>query len=170
MNIESGRKPKESRIDFHKNVNGVELSIYRLNPHNIKMKQIQINKSEKELLFEKIIDFVKENSFIKRVSYGDNNKARFMKCPCCNDYWTHQILENERYWNYKDNDEIKEMLWKHYQLHLLARIRLRGDIDHIRLFVKIFGKDFAKIKLREYAKKSMIVYNNLKLVLKEMGV
>ena len=134
----------------------------------VRMRQIQIKKSEKELMFERMIDFVKKNSYITKKYFKDNDKTRILKCPC-DDYYTIQVLENKPFWDYRDSDEIKEQLWRNYHLHLVARIRLRGDIDHMRLFVKIFGKDFARIKLKEYARKSMIVHNNLKLVLREMG-
>ncbi len=132
-----------------------------------KMNQIQIQKSQKELLYERVIGFVKENSSLTKDKIGDI--SRLLRCPCCDcDYFTYEAVRWLPYIKHRDNDRLKEILWNHYQLHLLSRIRLRGDKDHIRLFIKIFGKDFAKIKLKEYAQKSMLVYQNLKLVLKEL--
>ena len=96
-----------------------------------------------------MMDTPKIHKFVERnLVKGD----RFieLKCPCCN-------YQCQEYWSHYTN-----FLW-----HLINKIRVSGDIPHMRLLIKLFGKEYSMKLFKKWAKQSRIVYKNLKKIITE---
>lgn len=96
-----------------------------------------------------------------------------LKCPCCKKQWDegYDVEGYDSYdWNYrqKTKGSAEWDIYKQIVLHIVCQVRLNGDVKHIKLLLKLFGKKKGKKLLKKYAKKSIIVARNIKRVLNKL--
>ena len=120
-----------------------------------------------EKYYNKFSNFIDKNSKEVPPKYDFWKQQVSFVCPACLRKYD-EGFGNGFTWSWTKS----KALWhiqKCFALHLFATIRLSGDIDHIKLLIKIVGKDLAKVILTEMAKKNMLVALKLKLVVDELN-
>ena len=90
-----------------------------------------------------------------------------LDCPCCKRSWWEGYVDSGQYWRHTKNRAIWEIV-KHLVLHMVAEIRLNGEVKHMKLLIKLLGKEKGKELLKKYAKKSIIVSRNINKFLKTL--
>lgn len=127
------------------------------------------NKYDVEMVNDKIWDFICSES-IESEYKGDgllyksggmlqdwDRRLDFI-CPVCG---------KSRYETFRSTyakygkDGAPSTIYKSFKAHLMATIRLNGDIDHINLLIDICGRGLGIKILRKMAEKNIVVANNL---------
>ena len=109
-------------------------------------------------------NFIEENSKIE-LRDEEGYKEILFECPACQRITGIGFNENSKHGNKK---RAVRYVWGCFQIHLIAKIRLVGDVKHIKLLIRMIGKKLALEVLEVMAKRNMIVALKLKVMVNEL--
>lgn len=117
---------------------------------------------------EKLKEFASKNIKIKdQIHKGRNYWSKeeypfryvYMSCPCGNDSLQPEELICDEEGNYSESKRESveyKFGWKLFQ-HIERKIRLTGDVNHIKILIEVLGDEEA-LKLLEYwSKKNILI-------------
>lgn len=90
-----------------------------------------------------------------------------LRCPCCYRCWWEGYGRNYYGFETTKGKAIWEIV-KHLVLHIVCEVRLKGEVKHMKLLIKLFGKQKGKELLKRYAARSIIVARNINKFLKTL--
>lgn len=131
------------------------------------------NNKDRLEAYEKMFEYIEKNSEEVGPKYDFWKKGIKFICPVCKRVHEEGFEKegwSERYPYYiKGKYNAIADIKRGFSGHLMATIRLSGEIEHINLLVKIYGKNLGIKMLKDMVRKNRLIALNLDKIIKKFA-